>query len=44
MFAAAEELLASGTRDFGLLFVVGEERNSAGALVAAKNPRGVEIS
>jgi acetylornithine deacetylase len=43
MFAAAEELLASGRRDFGLLFVVGEERNSAGALVAAKNPRGAKF-
>ena len=27
-------------RNFGLLFVVGEERNSAGALAAAQNPRG----
>jgi len=27
-------------KNFGLLFVVGEERNSAGALVAAKTPRG----
>jgi acetylornithine deacetylase len=40
MMGAAEQLLASGTRDFGLLFVVGEERNSAGAKVAAANPRG----
>lgn len=40
MITAAEELLASGTRNFGLLFVVGEERNSAGAHVAASNPRG----
>ena len=40
MIGAAESLLASGKRDFGLLFVVGEERNSAGALAAAKNPRG----
>jgi acetylornithine deacetylase len=40
MMAAAESLLASGTRNFGLLFVVGEERNSAGALHAAQNPRG----
>jgi acetylornithine deacetylase len=40
MITAAEELLGSGQRDFGLLFVVGEERNSAGALEAAKNPRG----
>ena len=40
MLTAAEELLAAGERDFGLLFVVGEERNSAGALHAAKHPRG----
>src|SRR5208282_4763867 len=30
MIAAVERLLASGTRNLGLLFVVGEERNSAG--------------
>ncbi|PYU27454.1 MAG: peptidase dimerization protein [Acidobacteria bacterium] len=40
MIGAAEGLLESGVRDFGLLFVVGEERNSAGALAAARNPRG----
>ena len=40
MLCAAEELLGSGVRNIGLLFVVGEERNSAGALHAAKNPRG----
>ncbi len=40
MITAAEELLAAGRRNFGLLFVVGEERNSAGAHVAARNPRG----
>ena len=40
MVTAAGELLESGKRNFGLLFVVGEERNSAGALVAAKNTRG----
>jgi len=40
MIAAAEKLLAAGTRNFGLLFVVGEERNSAGARVAAATPRG----
>ncbi len=40
MTAAAEGLLAAGTRDFGLLFVVGEERNSAGAYAAARDPRG----
>jgi acetylornithine deacetylase len=40
MIAAAEKLLDSGTRNFGLLFLVGEERNSAGAEVAARLPRG----
>lgn len=40
MICAAEELLTSGVRDFSLLFVVGEERNSAGAYHAAKHPRG----
>src|SRR5579864_1934492 len=40
MTAAAEGLLAAGTRNFGLLFVVGEERNSAGAYAAARDPRG----
>jgi acetylornithine deacetylase len=40
MIGAAEKLLADGVRDFGLLFVVGEERNSAGARAAAANPRG----
>src|SRR6202161_378826 len=40
MIGAAEELLESGVRNFGLLFVVGEERNSAGAYAAARNPRG----
>jgi acetylornithine deacetylase len=40
MIAAAEKLLASGTRNFALLFVVGEERNGIGAAVAAKQPRG----
>jgi acetylornithine deacetylase len=40
MIQAAEALLAEGGRNFGLLFVVGEERNSAGAFHAAKNPRG----
>jgi acetylornithine deacetylase len=40
MIAAAEGLLAEGLRQFGLLFVVGEERNSAGAIAAAKDPRG----
>ena len=40
MIAAAEKLLTAGTRNFGLLFVVGEERNSAGARAAAATPRG----
>src|ERR1700684_3312469 len=38
MIFAAEKLLAAGTRNFGLLLVVGEERNSAGALAAAQSP------
>jgi acetylornithine deacetylase len=40
MIAATEKLLNSGTRDFALLFVVGEERDSAGAMAAARYPRG----
>jgi acetylornithine deacetylase len=40
MITAAEQMLEAGNRDFGLLFVVGEEKNSAGAHVAARNPRG----
>ncbi len=41
MIKAAEALLEAGeNRGLGLLFVVGEERNSAGAFVAARNPRG----
>jgi acetylornithine deacetylase len=40
MIGASEGLLESGVRDFALLFVVGEERNSAGAYAAAENPRG----
>ena len=40
MIVAAEKLLAAGARKFGVLFVVGEERNSAGAKAAAANPRG----
>jgi acetylornithine deacetylase len=40
MLKAAEALLENGTRDFGLLFVVGEERNSAGAYHAAAHPQG----
>jgi acetylornithine deacetylase len=40
MTAAAEGLVAEGVRNLGLLFVVGEERNSAGAAAAARSPRG----
>ena len=40
MIAAAEQLIESGARNFGLLFVVGEERNSVGAEIAARSPRG----
>jgi acetylornithine deacetylase len=40
MIFATEELLTEGVRNLALLFVVGEERNSTGALEAAKHPRG----
>ncbi|HYO83863.1 MAG TPA: M20/M25/M40 family metallo-hydrolase [Bryobacteraceae bacterium] len=40
MIHAAQRLLAEGTRNFALLFVVGEERNSVGAYVAAQHPCG----
>lgn len=40
MLAAAENLLAEGARNLGLLFVVGEERDSLGAKAAAANARG----
>ncbi|HEY1495441.1 MAG TPA: M20/M25/M40 family metallo-hydrolase [Candidatus Solibacter sp.] len=40
MIKAVEGLLEAGERGFGLLFVVGEERNSAGAYKAAQTPRG----
>lgn len=40
MITAARGLLSQGVRNFGLLFVVGEERNSAGAYAAARTPRG----
>jgi acetylornithine deacetylase len=43
MIAAAEQLLATGTRGLALLFLVGEERNSAGAKAAAKVPRGSQF-
>jgi acetylornithine deacetylase len=40
MIKAVEALLEAGQRGIGLLFVVGEERNSAGAYKAATTPRG----
>jgi acetylornithine deacetylase len=40
--SAAERLRESGVK-VGLLFVVGEERDSAGAKVANRNPRGSRI-
>ncbi len=40
MIHAVEALLAEGRRNVALLFVVGEERNSAGAYHAATQPRG----
>lgn len=40
MIAATERLLADGVRDFALLFVVGEEKDSLGAHTAAKVTRG----
>jgi acetylornithine deacetylase len=40
MIFAARDLLEAGRTNLALLFVVGEERNSAGALAAAKSPRG----
>jgi len=40
MIQAAEALLSEGGRDLALLFVVGEERNSAGAYRAAEQPCG----
>lgn len=40
MIGAVERLLQEGQRNVGMLFVVGEERNSAGAYAAAKTPRG----
>jgi acetylornithine deacetylase len=43
MIAAAEKLLGSGTRNLGMLFVVGEEKDSAGAKIAAANPCGAKF-
>jgi acetylornithine deacetylase len=42
MIFAVTALLEEGVRNIGLLFVVGEERNSAGAYHAAKTPRGAK--
>jgi acetylornithine deacetylase len=43
MLAAAETLLAENVRNVALLFVVGEERDSAGARAAAAKPRGSQF-
>ena len=43
MIFAVRDLLEAGQRNIALLFVVGEERNSAGALAAAKHPRGSKV-
>jgi acetylornithine deacetylase len=43
MICAVEKLLAAGTRNIGLLFVVGEEKDSLGALTAAKHPCGARF-
>jgi acetylornithine deacetylase len=40
MITAATALLEQGGTNLGLLFVVGEERNSAGAFRASRDPRG----
>ena len=40
MIHSAKSLLETGTRNFALLFVVGEERDSAGATAASAAPRG----
>jgi acetylornithine deacetylase len=40
MVKAAEALLEASQRNFGLLFVVGEERSSVGAYHAGENSRG----
>jgi len=40
MIKAADGLLEDGTRNFALLFVVGEEKNSAGAFAASRESRG----
>jgi acetylornithine deacetylase len=40
MICACEKLRAEGVTNFGTLFVVGEERDGAGAQAAARSPRG----
>ena len=40
MLKALETLLEEGVRGVAMLLVVGEERNSAGAYMAARHPRG----
>ena len=40
MICAATSLLEQGVRNFALLFVVGEEKDSAGAYFAAAHPKG----
>jgi acetylornithine deacetylase len=43
MITAVEALLEAGESNLGLLFVVGEERNSAGAYRASQQPRGAQF-
>jgi acetylornithine deacetylase len=43
MICAAEQLCAARTRNFGLLFVVGEEKDSLGALTASQQSRGTKF-
>lgn len=43
MICAARQLCAAGTRNFGLLLVVGEEKDSLGAFTAAKHSRGAQF-
>ena len=44
MITAAEALLEAGERDFGLLFVVGEERNSAGRYTTPPHRRAARAT
>ena len=43
MICATGQLLVAGTHNIALLFVVGEEKDSLGALTAAKHPRGTKF-